>query len=297
MNTQLNYHHLRYFLAVAEAGGIAGAARTISISPPTLSAQIADLEAFLDRQLFVREHRRMVLTETGRLVRRYAERIVLLGDELVEVVTRGGGGAAERTLVGITDSVPKLIAARILETALARHPDLRVLVREGLPSELIPALSAHQIDLVISNEPAPATARPALYSVKIGSFEIDFMATPKLKARLRRSRGLDEFPVLVPTRESPLRRHLEATWHTAGIHPLVIGEFDDTATMFELAAADTGAVPVFRPAAKSVASRYGLVRLPLASGVREDLYVVTPERQFQQAGTDAIADAARTSIQ
>ncbi len=296
MNTQLNYHHLRYFFAVAEAGGIAGAARQIAVSPPTLSAQISEFEAFLGTPLFQREHRRMTLTETGRIVRRYAERIILLGDELVEVVTRGGVGVPERTLVGITDSVPKLIAARILESALATLSTLRVIVREGLPSELVPALAAHQLDLVIANEPAPSSLRTILHSRKIGSFAIDFMASPSLKARFRRASGLDDFPVLLPTRESPLRRQLDATWHAAGIVPRVVGEFDDTATMFELAAAATGAVPVLRPAAKSVAVRYGLVRLAISSGVTEDLFLITPEREFQQLGAAAISDAASRAL-
>lgn len=238
----------------------------------------------------------MILTEPGRMVQRYAERIFLLGDELVEVVTRGGTAASERAMVGITDSVPKLIASRILESALEALPDLRVLVREGLPAELVPALIAHQLDVVISNEPAPATLRTALFSVKIGTFEIDFMAAPSLKVRFRSNPGLHQFPILVPTRESPLRRQLEAKWHTDGVVPKIIGEFDDTATMFELAAAGTGAVPVFRPAAKSISARYGLVRLPVRSGVREELYLITPERQFQPTSVAAITSAAHTAI-
>jgi DNA-binding transcriptional LysR family regulator len=44
MNTQLNYHHLRYFLAVATNGGITAASEAIHVSAPTLSAQLKELE-------------------------------------------------------------------------------------------------------------------------------------------------------------------------------------------------------------------------------------------------------------
>ena len=66
MNTQLNYHHLRYFLAVATCGGITSAAEALHVSAPTLSAQVRELEEFFGTTLFRREGRRMTPTETGR---------------------------------------------------------------------------------------------------------------------------------------------------------------------------------------------------------------------------------------
>ena len=55
MNLQLNYHHLRYFLAVATEGGITAAASVLHVSPPTLSAQVRELEGSLGVELFRRQ--------------------------------------------------------------------------------------------------------------------------------------------------------------------------------------------------------------------------------------------------
>ncbi|NBR49666.1 LysR family transcriptional regulator, partial [bacterium] len=75
MNLQLNYHHLRYFLAVATEGGIKAATEALHVSAPTLSAQVRELEGFLEVELFRREGKSLILSDAGRVVKRYAERI------------------------------------------------------------------------------------------------------------------------------------------------------------------------------------------------------------------------------
>jgi len=70
MNIQLNYHHLRYFLAVAVEGGIKKASERFHVSPPTLRAQVRELEEFLKTPLFLRQGKALVLNDAGRVVKR-----------------------------------------------------------------------------------------------------------------------------------------------------------------------------------------------------------------------------------
>jgi len=293
MNIQLNYHHLRYFLAVASEGGVKAAADMLHVSPPTLSAQVREMEEFLEVRLFHREGRKMLLTEAGRLVQGYAERIFALGDEMLEAVRRGSPGGPETVFVGISDSVPKLVAARLLGRAWEEMPGLRVVVREGLPTDLFPALAAHQLDLVLANEPAPSTLKPLLQSTRTAQLGVRFAAAPALARTFEKRAGLSGFPVLVPARESVLRRELERWWADAGIAPEIRAEFDDTAAMYELAAAGVGAAPVFESVIDEVGARYGLALLPIETGIYEELYVITTERQFALAGPSLIARLAR----
>ncbi len=293
MNTQLNYHHLRYFLSVASEGGIKAASDALHVSPPTLSAQVRQLEDFLGTPLFRREARSLVLTEAGRMVKRYAERIFGFGDEMLEVVRRGGTGGPETVFVGIVDSVPKLLASRLLVMAWEKLPGLRVVMREGLPGELFPALAGHQLDIVIANEPAPASMKTILFSSRAGRYGVRFVASPALKKSFKPARGLTGFPVLVPTRESPLRRELDRWWTENGIRPEIRAEFDDAAAMCEMAAAGAGAAPVLDPVLLDVGRRYGLVELPVRTGIHEELFVVTAERQFSHEGPRLLAQLAK----
>ena len=292
MNLQLNYHHLRYFLAVATQGGIKAATEALHVSAPTLSAQVRELEGFLEVELFRREGKSLILSDAGRVVKRYAERIFAFGDEMVEVVQRGGAGGAETVYLGIGDAVPKLLASHILVRCWEEAPSLKIVVREGLPSELFPALAAHQLDIVIANEPAPPSLKAALFCAKAGRYGVHFVATAELKKTYNPKRGLSGFPVLLPTRESALRRELERWWAENGIVPDIRAEFDDTAAMCELAASGIGAAPVLEPVLNDVLKRYGLQRLPLKTGIQEELFVITAERQFSQEGPRMIARIA-----
>lgn len=293
MNFQLNYHHLRYFLAVSTQGGIKAAARVLHISPPTLSTQVQELEGFLGTRLFRRESRSLRLTEAGRLVQRYAERIFLLGDELVEVVGRGASPGVETVFLGIADSVPKLFASRLLSRAWEQQPSLRIVVREGLSGELFPALAAHQLDLVLANEAAPASFKTVLFSTPSARFGVRWVSTPELKKSFHPRRGLAGFPVLLPARESPLRREFDRAWAEQQVVPDIRAEFDDTAAMYELAAAGVGAAPVVDAVLPDVSKRYGLVALPCRTGIHEELFAVTAERQISSPGPRLITVLAR----
>ena len=291
MDTQLNYHHLRYFLAVAAEGGIKAASDILHVSPPTLSAQVRELEDFLGTPLFLREGKSLVLTDAGRMVKGYAERIYGFGDEMVEVIRRGGAGGPETVFVGIVDALPKLLASRLLVKAFEKLPLLHVVVREGLPGELFPALAAHQLDIVIANEPPPTPFKTVLFSTKAGRHGVRFVASPLLKKTYQT--GLSGFPVLLPTRESPLRREIDRWLAEKNLSPRIRAEFDDAAAMWEMAAAGAGATPVIDPVLGDVEARYGLIGLPLKTGIYEEIHVITAERQFSHEGQRAIAQLAR----
>lgn len=293
MNTQLNYHHLRYFLAVATSGGITPAAAALSLSVPTLSAQIKELEGFFGKALFRREGRRMPLTETGRLLLRYAERIFATGDELVEVLRRGKLAGPGTVFLGVADGVPKLLVARLLGRACQVAPGLHCVVREGLPAELWGALGLHQIDLVLANEAPPPNQPHLPPGVRIGRMGVAFAASPSVAKAWEKSKSPGELPFLAPARESVLRRELEQWWAGRGVVPMIRAEFDDAAAMFELAAGGLGAAPVHEPVLRDVCKRYGLVPLSLRCDIKDDLFIVTEKRQYADEGVALMADLAK----
>ncbi len=82
----LNYHHLRYFRAIAQTGNLTRAAEHLRISPSALSTQLGQLEESLGCKLFERMNKRLVLSEAGRLALDYAETIFKTGDELFDAL-------------------------------------------------------------------------------------------------------------------------------------------------------------------------------------------------------------------
>ena len=84
--SRLNYHHLRYFWAVAKEGNLGRVAAQLHVSQSALSTQIKQLEDQLGQALFARAGRGLQLTEAGRLALTYAETIFATGNELTAML-------------------------------------------------------------------------------------------------------------------------------------------------------------------------------------------------------------------
>ncbi|MET0194696.1 MAG: LysR family transcriptional regulator, partial [Hyphomicrobiaceae bacterium] len=123
----MNYKHLYYFWAAAKAGGVVRAGEQLHITPQTLSAQIKLLEEALGCHLLQKSGRGVELTPDGRIALGYADQIFTLGTELEAAVgNRGTGAQTLNFRVGIADAVPKAIAYRLLEPALATREQVRL---------------------------------------------------------------------------------------------------------------------------------------------------------------------------
>src|SRR3954469_9422981 len=116
-NTGLNYRHLYYFWVVAKEGSVTRAAERLDVAVQTISAQLALLEQAVGKALLAPQGRRLVLTEAGGVALAYADQIFLLGEQMQEVLSETDVGQTMRLTVGISDSLPKLIASRLLDAA------------------------------------------------------------------------------------------------------------------------------------------------------------------------------------
>src|SRR3990170_3551305 len=104
----LNYHHLLYFWTVARQGGLAKAAENLRLSPSTVSAQIGRLEESLGHKLFERQGRKLVMTDAGQVVYRYADEIFLLGREIFDSLRDQPVKRPLKVHIGIAEVIPKL---------------------------------------------------------------------------------------------------------------------------------------------------------------------------------------------
>ena len=76
MQDPLDIRHLRYFLAVAEAGSFSRAADRLGISQPSVSQQMRDLEAGLRVSLFQRRGKRILLTPRDLIFQEHARAVL-----------------------------------------------------------------------------------------------------------------------------------------------------------------------------------------------------------------------------
>ena len=294
----LDSHHLRYFWAVAHTGNVTRASAELHLTPQTVSTQIKDLEAAIGEPLFQRSGRLLALTEIGRVAFRYADEIFSLGNELMETLGGRPVGRSLRLVVGIADVVPKLVAHRLIEPALRLEEDVRVVCHEGPQEELLAKLAIHQLDVVLSDAPIPPTVKVRAHSHLLGECEVVFMASPRLARKYGRGfpGSLDTAPILLPAEGTVLRRSLEQWFDARNVHPVVIGEFDDSALLKVFGQAGTGLFAVPSVIKKEVARQYSAKLVGTTDGVTERFYAISLERKIRHPAVAAICEVARTEF-
>ena len=290
----LNYKQLHHFWTVARAGGIVRAAERSGLAPQTLSGQIATLETDLGVNLFKRQGRGLVLTETGRMVLDYAEEIFRLGNELEEALQSRATGRAVPFRVGIADVVPKAIAWLLLAPSMDLPEPMRIVCREGKFDALLGELAIHKLDVVLADSPLPPAMDVRGFSHALGESTIGFYAAPALAARLGGDfpAHLDGAPLLLPGVEASVRGPLLRWIEAAGLRPRIVGEFDDSALMRAFAEAGAGIFPSASLVGEQLCRQGGLVHLGDAKGVTETYYAISVERRLTNPAVRAISEGA-----
>ncbi|MGB0618469.1 MAG: transcriptional activator NhaR [Myxococcota bacterium] len=291
----LNFHHLLYFRAVAREGGVVRAAKRLSVSPPTVSSQLKQLEEQIGGQLFVRTGRSLVLTDLGHVVLRYADGVFEIGEELKTAVRTGADAHSSRFTVGLSMSVPKLIAHRLLEPALEGDPSIELVCIEGEPEQLIAKLATHSIDLVLTDAPRGADVAVRAFDHLLGECGVTFFATRALAERFRPGfpRSLDGAPMLFPTPIAALRTALEHWFQDLGIRPRSVAAFDDSALKKVFGATGRGVFAAPAAIEQEIVEQYGVEVIGRTEEVRERFYGVSVERRLQHPAIVAISEHAR----
>jgi LysR family transcriptional activator of nhaA len=293
----LNYSHLHYFWVVANEGSIAQAARILHITPQTISGQLKLLDDAVGDPLFQRAGRGLVLTDTGRLVKQYADEIFSLGAELTQLVK--GRQAQSRLLhVGVVNSIAKLIAYRVLRPAISSSAAMNLVCTEGALEDLLAGLAVHRLDLVISDRPIPVGMSVKAFNHALGSSPIAFFAKPASVRRYQTDfpKSLQDAPMLLPGHASATRRELDDWFERVGVEPRIVAEFDDSALLKMFGAAGVGVFPAPHAIAREIERMYGARAVGLAEDVQESYLVISPERRLKQATVVEMINQARKQL-
>jgi LysR family transcriptional activator of nhaA len=294
----VNYHHLLYFWTVAREGSLGRASAELRLAQSTVSKQIHQFEEALGHQLFERSGRRLVLTESGRVVFRYAEEIFGLGREMLDTLRDRPVGKPLRVTVGVADVVPKLVVESVVAPALKLAGPVCLVCREGKPDRLLADLAIHDLDVVLMDGPAGPHVKVKAFNHLLGTSDIAFFGHPSLAARYRRGfpASLHEAPVLLPTENTVMRTSLDQWFESQGVQPTVVGEFEDTALLTVFGLRGLGLFPAPSVIAKEVAEQYKVRMIGTLTGVRERLYAVTVERRIKHPAVVAICETAKAMV-
>jgi LysR family transcriptional activator of nhaA len=294
----LNYHHLFYFWKVAKLGSISEASRELRLSQPTVSAQIKSLEENLGESLFIRSGRKFTLTETGAIALKYADEIFGLGEEFLGILDGGSGKGESCLTIGVVDLMPKYVSYRLLEPLFIGPDAVRVSVIVGRPDALLADLAVSNIDLILSDSPIPPDTNVKAFNHYLGQSGVSFLANEKLAKRLRKGfpTSLNNAPMLYPSPGAAMRRDVDRWMHLQGIHPTVVGEFQDSGLMKLVASKGHGVVPVAKVVAHEICKDYGLELVGDAPTILEKYYLISVERRITHPAVRGLCSIAPERI-
>lgn len=277
---RLNYNHLRYFWAVAHEGNLTRAAEHLYVSQSALSIQIQKLEAALGHALFERRGKQLILTEAGQIALDHADAIFAIGNELTGTLAHRGETARRILRVGALATLSRNFQIQFLKP-LTHRDDVEIILRSGNFGELLRALQAHAIDVLLSNH-APVRDAATPWNAHL----IDKQPVSLVRHRSRRIRKaplevlLAEQPLVVPSVESSIRTGFDAMMDRLGIRPHIAAEVDDMAMLRLLAREDTG-LAIVPPIVVEDELRTGLMKeVANIPDLAETFYAITLERRF-----------------
>lgn len=276
----LNYHHLRYFRAIATEGTLTGAAEKLGVAQSSLSVQLKQLEESLGQPLFHRRNKSLVLTEAGRIALDYAETIFHSGEELLSVLQNRPTSRRKMLRVGAVATLSRNFQLSRLKPFIGRD-DVELILRSGSLRVLLAQLQAHTLDVVFSNLPVRRESETAWHSHLLEEQPVSLIGrTSDEWAGFRFPEDLGKVPLLLPSLDTNLRAVFDLVMEREGIIPNIAAEIDDMAMMRLLAREGAGLAVVPPVVVKGELERGILTEVYQFKDITESFYAITPSRRY-----------------
>ena len=262
--SRLNYHHLYYFWQVARGTSLTETAQRLHISQSALSSQIKQLEQSMQVQLFRRENRRLVLTDSGYQL----EQLLLQGMQPQHSPIRIG------TLSTMSRNFIESFITPLLSKSNTRYSLLSM-----DQTMLLNALAQHQLDLALSNIAVQGNDNQLWQCRLLARQPVAVIGPPGKQLTDNLSDYKGQRWVLPPV-QSPVRTAFDALAAQYQLQPDIVAEADDMA-MLRLLARDSGALAVIPEVVVKDELQSGrLDKYLTLPQIYENFYIITTQREL-----------------
>lgn len=231
---------LEIFKTVVEAGGINKAAARLNRVPSNVTTRVKQLEDELGTKLFVRDGKRLILSEEGKVLLSYANQLLRLSSEAQAALRNGKPRGTLR--IGALEST----AAARLPPILSRYhglcPDVHIELVTGTSGALVNRVHAREIEAAFVAEPYNTAGLES----QIAFLEEIVLITPKSQSRVRTPKDIGKRTVIAFANGCSYRRRLEMWLGAESIQPDRVMEFQSYHAIVACVAAGSGIAVVPR---------------------------------------------------
>lgn len=145
---------LRYFETIAQLQHLGQASARLHRTQPALTSSIRRLEADCGAALFERSGRGIRLTEAGKLLQKWAQRMRFDLEDAKRELRQFGAGLTGSVRIGIVPTAAQFLLPAVASQLLKEAPQVSLRTVVGLVDTLKPQLRAGELDLMIGTEVA-----------------------------------------------------------------------------------------------------------------------------------------------
>jgi DNA-binding transcriptional LysR family regulator len=236
----MDLHQLRVFHAAVKSGGFTRAGEELHLSQSTVSQHIKLLEEELGCPLFLRVGKRVQVTEAGKVLLPYAERIFrdLRNAEMAVRELNALKRGTVRLGVGPTTLIYRL--PPVLGDYKRRFPDIELIVLAGSTEFLLQALRSQHIDLAII---MPTGPQPGLIVKPLGREEMVIVVNrdhPFARRRTIEASELSALRFILYGKNTAMQNVVDRYFDSLGIKPNITMEVENNEAIKSLVCAGLG---------------------------------------------------------
>ena len=297
----MEIRQLRTFVQVARSGSFSRAALALDIAQPALSRQVRKLEDELGASLFYRTGRGVDLTPEGELLVGYARSILDLAEEATNGLRGDGGRLSGSAAIGLPPTVGRALSLPLATLFKREHPSIRLRIVEGFSGNVLEWLAAGTIDVGVLYA---APMERSIVADPVVTEELVLVGPPGSRPPHRyadervRAADLAGLPLILPSPNHGLRRHVDQFASDLGLRLDVVLELDALFSMVESVRRELGFTILSRVSVARDVEQGAIEVWPIVEpALTRTLYVATSSRQSRGGTTHRIAGIVRQRIE
>lgn len=239
----MDFRQLRYFSQAVESGSLSKASRSLFVSQPALSQQLAKLEDEVGRPLLQRSTRGVSPTESGRALYHHARFMLRQLDQALSIARQEANGISGMVSIGLPSTTLAAIGLPLVQTIRARYSGILLNVVEGMSGHLSTMMRQRQLDLAIlftSDVASDLTASPLLDEELFVLLPSHSDLVPAGTTALTIAQAAT-LPLILPTGTHGLRRRIAAEFEERNLDAQVVAEIDSLCLLMSCVHAGMGA--------------------------------------------------------
>jgi DNA-binding transcriptional LysR family regulator len=144
---------LQVFHTVARLLSFTKAAETLHMTQPAVTFQVRQLEEYFNTRLFDRTHNRITLTDAGKLVFQYADRILEQYRAMDNAVRELTGDISGVLIIGASTTIAEYMLPALLGDFKSKYPEINIRLKVSNTEGVVNMVESNAIDLGVVEGP------------------------------------------------------------------------------------------------------------------------------------------------